>query len=127
MVGEAEFDGVQEGHTVLPQPELALSSETLLKGLARCAGCGHTLKISGNHDKSLGRRVPNYYCVGSYASGACPARASISAAKLDPYVEARVLKALDAEGGPLAQAAQASQQLEQAQRAVEAAEHELSL
>jgi site-specific DNA recombinase len=127
IVTEAEFAAAQASRSLLPAPELSLSSEALLKGLARCAGCGHTLKISGNHDQALGRRVPNYYCVGAYAKGYCPARASISAAKLDPHVEERVLAALAEEGGPLVQAVEASEGIEEAQRALEAAEHELSL
>ena len=127
LVTQAEFDAARSAHSVLPTPQLSLSSETLLKGLARCAGCGHTLKISGNFDKTLGRRIPNYYCHGRYAKGACPARASISAAKLDPYVEQQVHDALKADGGPLAQAAEASQQLQDAARAVQQAEHELTL
>ncbi len=127
IVTQAEFDAAQIAHTVLPAPELSLSSEALLKGLARCAGCGHTLKISGNFDKQLGRRVPNYYCVGRYGKGPCPARASISAAKLDPYVEQRVLAALKAAGGPLAQAVEASERIEDAQRVLATAEHELEL
>ena len=94
IVTRAEFDAAQAARSVLPTPELSLSSEALLKGLARCAGCGHTLKIAGNVDKRLGRRVPNYYCAGTYAKGHCTARASVSAAKLDPFVEEHVLAAL---------------------------------
>ena len=127
LVTQAEFDAARAAHSVLPAPQLSLSSEALLKGLARCAGCGHTLKISGNFDKPLGRRIPNYYCTGRYAKGPCPARASISAAKLDPYVERQVLDALNADGGPLAQAAEASAQLQEASRAVQETEHELTL
>jgi hypothetical protein len=113
--------------TLLAAPELSLSAEALLKGLARCAGCRHTLKISGSFDKSFGRCVANYYCVGRYAKGLCPARASIRADKLDGYVERRILAALEEEGGLLAQAVEASEQIEQAAQAVAEAEHELDL
>lgn len=127
IVSKAEFDAAQGQKTLLAAPELSLSSEALLKGIVRCAGCGHTLKISGNFDKKAGRRVPNYYCVGRYAKGYCPARASITAAKLDSYVEEQVLATLRAEGGLLAQAVEASAQIEQAARAVAETEHELDL
>jgi site-specific DNA recombinase len=127
IVSQAEFDAAQGQKTLLATPELSLSAEALLKGIARCAGCGHTLKISGSFDKRLGRRVPNYYCVGRYAKGLCPARASIRADKLDASVEERVLAALRDEGGLLAQAVEASEQIEQAARRVADAEHELDL
>jgi site-specific DNA recombinase len=127
IVTQAEFDAAQGQRSLLAAPELSLSSEALLKGIARCAGCGHTLKISGSFDKAQGRRVPNYYCVGRYAKGHCHSRASISAAKLDPYVESQVIAALQAEGGALAQAVTASAQVEEAARRVREAEHELDL
>ena len=127
IVTRAEFDAAQAARSVLPTPKNALASEALLKGLARCAGCGHTLKITGAYLRSAGRRVPNYYCHGRYAKGLCPARATIIATRLDPYVESVVLAALRREGGPLAQAMAASNQLEAAHRAVEETEHELAL
>jgi hypothetical protein len=122
----AEFDAAQAARSVLPTPKNALASRALLKGLARCAGCGHTLKITGTHLAAVGR-VPTYYCHGRYAKGLCPARATIISTKLDPYVEAAVLTALDTDGGPLAQAVAASDQVEEARRAVDEAEHELDL
>jgi hypothetical protein len=127
IVTRAEFDAAQTARSVLPTPKTALASEALLKGLARCAGCGHTLKITGSYLASAGRRVPHYYCHGRYAKGLCPSRATIISTKLDPYVEQTVLAALRKEGGPLAQAMAASDQVEAAQRAVDEAEHELAL
>jgi hypothetical protein len=127
IVSQAEFDAAQGQRTLLATPTESLSAEAMLVGIARCAGCGHTLKISGSFDKQLARRVPNYYCIGRYAKGICPARASIRADKLDPYVQERVLAALRDEGGVLAQAVEASEQIEQAARAVAEAEHELEL
>jgi site-specific DNA recombinase len=127
IVSQAEFDAAQGQRTLLATATQSLSAEAMLKGIARCAGCGHTLKISGSFDKELGRRVPNYYCIGRYAKGLCSARASIRADKLDAHVEAEVLGALAAEGGPLAQAVTASAQVEEAARRVTEAEHELDL
>ena len=88
---------------------------------------GHTLKIAGSPHRRTGKRYPTYHCHGRYASGLCPARASIVAAKLDGYVEEQVLAALRAEDGFLAEAVEASEQIEEAARRVEAAEHEREL
>jgi DNA invertase Pin-like site-specific DNA recombinase len=127
IVTQAEFDAAQGGRTLLKARDGSLASQALLGGLARCAGCGHTLKITGSTDKKTGGRYPTYYCVGRYAKGLCSARATIRASILDEHVEAQVLRALQAEGGVLAQAVEASGQLEEAQRQLEAAEHELTL
>jgi hypothetical protein len=99
----------------------------MLGGLIRCAGCGHTLKITGNTDKKTGERYPIYYCVGRYASGPCPNRATARASLVDDYVEERVLSALQREGGLLAEAVAALGQVEAAAREVDEAEHELDL
>jgi hypothetical protein len=99
----------------------------MLSGLARCAGCGHTLKIAGTAHRKTGKRYPTYYCSGRFSTGLCTARATIVARLLDPYVEAQVLAALREEGGFLAEAVQASEQIEEAARAVTDAEHELEL
>jgi site-specific DNA recombinase len=127
LVTRAEFDAAQATKkSLLSQQDGSLASQAMLGGLARCAGCGHTLKITGNTDKS-GQRYPVYYCVGRYAAGPCPARANARASLLDEYVEARVLDALQAEDGLLAQAVAASERIEAAVRAVSEAEHELDL
>ncbi len=126
IVTQAEFDAAQGGRTLLrPVHDGSIASKALLGGLARCAGCGHTLKVTGNGRP--GQRFPVYYCIGRYAKGMCPARASIRASYLDEFVEEQVLAALEAEDGLLAQAVESSQAIEQAARAVEDAEHELDL
>ena len=128
IVTRAEFDAAQSTKKSLLTPrDGSVASQAMLGGIARCAGCGHTLKITGNTDKKTGQRYPVYYCTGHYASGPCPARASIRASHLDTYVEAQVHAALQAEGGLLAQAVDASNQIEQAARTVADAEHELDL
>jgi site-specific DNA recombinase len=126
IVTQAEFDAAQSGRTLLkPQHDGSIASQAVLGGLVRCAGCGHTLKITGNGKP--GERYPIYYCSGRYAKGLCPARATIRASHLDTYVEAQILAVLKQEHGLLAQAVEASEALEQARRAVEEAEHELDL
>jgi hypothetical protein len=52
IVTPAEFDAAQGGRALLKSAENSLAAQTLLKGLIRCAGCGHTLKIAGSLDKS---------------------------------------------------------------------------
>jgi hypothetical protein len=127
LVTQAEFDAAQGGRTLLKQRDGSVASKALLGGLARCAGCGHTLKIAGSRDKRTGESYPVYYCIGRYAKGLCQARATIRASTLDSYVETQVLAALREEGGLLAQAALASEQIEEASRRVADAEHELDV
>jgi len=127
LVTRAEFDAVQSSHTVVHARDGSVASQAMLGGLLRCAGCGHTLKITGTTVRRTGERVPVYYCTKRYASGICEAPASVRAAKVDSYVEEQVLAALSGEGGPIAEARVASEALEQATQTVQEAEHELDL
>jgi DNA invertase Pin-like site-specific DNA recombinase len=128
LVTRAEFDAAQSvKKSLLPQRDGSLASRAMLGGLARCAGCGHTLKITGNTDRKSGERYPIYYCTGRYASGLCSARAAARASLVDLYVEQQVLHALREADGLLAQAVDASEAIETAARAVADAEHELDL
>jgi DNA invertase Pin-like site-specific DNA recombinase len=126
IVTQAEFDAAQSQRTVLKPHDGSVASLAMLGGLVRCAGCGHTLKIAGGTVKKTGERYAIYYCTGRYASGPCPARATIRASYLDTYVEETVLAALQSESGFLAEAAQATEKLADAQRVLEQAEHELA-
>lgn len=56
-----------------------------MKGLARCGGCGHTLKVV-NRTRVDGTRVPAYFCKNA-ASTPCPERAFVRADALDAYIE----------------------------------------
>jgi DNA invertase Pin-like site-specific DNA recombinase len=128
IVTRAEFDAAQATtKSVFKQRDGSLASQAMLGGLARCAGCGHTLKITGNTDRKSGQRSPVYYCTGRYATGLCPARANARASVLDAYVEEQVLTALQAEDGLLAQAVRASEEIDATARSVAEAEHELDL
>jgi site-specific DNA recombinase len=128
LVTRAEFDAAQSvKKSLFKQQDGSVASKAMLGGLARCAACGHTLKITGNTDRKSGQRYPVYYCTGRYATGPCPARASVRAAILDAHVEEQVLAALQAEDGLLAQAVTASEQIDAAARSVAEAEHELDL
>jgi site-specific DNA recombinase len=128
IVTPAEFDAVQSvKKSLFKQRDGSLASQAMLGGLARCAGCSHTLKITGNTDRRTGERYPVYYCTGRYASGLCPSRATVRASIVDAYVEQQVLEALQAENGLLAQAVAASEAIDTATRAAQEAEHELDL
>jgi site-specific DNA recombinase len=126
LVTRVEFDAAQSvKKSLFAQRDGSLAAQAMLGGLARCAGCGHTLKITGTTSKRTGERYPVYYCTGRYAKGLCRARATVRASVLDRHVEERVLAALAQGDGLLAQAVEASEQIEAAARAVEEAEHEL--
>jgi DNA invertase Pin-like site-specific DNA recombinase len=127
LVTRAEFDAAKSTRTLLATRDNSLASQAMLGGLARCAGCGHTLKITGNTDRKRGTRYPVYYCTGRYATGLCEARANARASRVDQYVEEQVRRALQEENGLLAQAIASSEKVEEATRAVAEAEHELDL
>lgn len=69
IVTEMEFNAAQVAKPVRQSAPKAHSANSLLMGLARCAGCGHTLKIVTGHGGKL-----RYYCKGPYTTGPCPAR-----------------------------------------------------
>jgi site-specific DNA recombinase len=71
LVTRAEFDAVQGSRTQLQPRHGSLASLALLGGLARCAGCGHPLKIAGSTDKRTGERYP-VYCIGRYGKRPLP-------------------------------------------------------
>jgi site-specific DNA recombinase len=127
IVTRAEFDAANASRTLLTRRDGSLASKAVLGGLIRCAGCGHTLKIAGHKKPSTGEQYPFYYCVGRYASGLCPDRATVRAETVDRYVEEQVMAALQAEGGLVAEARAANDQLDHTIRAVTEAEHELDL
>jgi site-specific DNA recombinase len=128
LVTRAEFDAAQAvKKSLFKQRGGSVAAQAMLGGLARCASCGHTLKITGHGGTKSGERYPVYYCTGRYAKGPCPARANVRASLLDAFVEEQVLIALAQEDGLLAQAVEASEQLEAATRAVAEGEHELDL
>jgi hypothetical protein len=128
LVTQAEFDAVQGvKKSLLRQRDGSIAAQAMLGGLARCAGCGHTLKITGNTDRKTGARYPIYYCTGRYSSGPCPARATARASLVDQFVETQIVAALQAEDGLLAQAVAASERVDAAARTLTEAEHELDL
>ena len=94
IVTRAEFDAAQATKNSLLKPrDGSLASQALLGGLARCAGCGHTLKITGNR-RTRPAALPDLLLRRPLRVGLCPARASARASALDDYVEERVLTRL---------------------------------
>src|SRR4029450_14116215 len=70
LVTRAEFDAAQSvKKSLLAQRDGSLAAKAMLGGLARCAGCGHTLKITGNTSKKTAEGDPGYYGVGRYGRG----------------------------------------------------------
>ncbi len=86
------WDRVQSARTITPAATGALTTERLLQGLARCAGCGRTLKVL--HRKRVdGSRVSVYYCKNA-ASEPCLDRAYVHCDALEEYVCDRFSQAL---------------------------------
>lgn len=121
VVTPAEFAAAQHAKTRQAGDPRAHSANALAKGLARCAGCGHTLKVLPPNWKG----VPHYYCKGPYAAGGCPARCHVTdIAILDRYIERWFLAEIK-DVAPVAQAEEASEKAAEALQALEAAQAEL--
>jgi site-specific DNA recombinase len=120
ILSRAEFDAVQVARPIRTPKGDPRSNEALVAGIARCAGCGHTLKIVQGYGGKL-----RYYCKGPYSSGTCPARCLIRVDELDPYVEDWFLAAIRDEVR-IAKAVEANGKLDTAQQALELAEARLA-
>lgn len=71
----------------------------LLQGIVRCAGCRYVMSPGTVGSKGKTPPLAVYRCRKQYVSGECPAPASISAARLEAYVEALLCAELDARAG----------------------------
>lgn len=94
IVPEGLFMAAQEAvhtHSKARGGEVAL-----LGGIVRCAGCRYVLSpgIVGAKDSPYRRRM--YRCRKHHVSGECPAPASVTAERLEEFVEAVVCEMLDA-------------------------------
>jgi site-specific DNA recombinase len=119
IVTQAEYDAAQIAKPVRTPKGDPRSSEALLAGIARCSGCGHTLKIVTGYGGKL-----RYYCKGPYAAGICPARCLIRVDELDPFAERWFLDAIKRDIR-VAKASEASGALVKAQEAVDEADRQL--
>jgi site-specific DNA recombinase len=120
ILTEAGFEAAQVAKPLRTPEAKAHSSGALLPGLARCAGCGHTLKIVTGYGGKL-----RYYCKGPYTSGPCPARCLVRVDELDPWVEEWFLRMVK-DNVRVAGAVAAREKSAQTQQAVETAESELA-
>jgi site-specific DNA recombinase len=98
------------------------TENALCRGIARCTGCGRTLKIL--YTRRQGNRL-SYYCKNPSAKGPCPARALVRLEVLDPFVEAWFLDTIK-DDVRVAGAVAARERAAETQRAVEEAERELA-
>jgi site-specific DNA recombinase len=121
LVTRAEFEAAQGDGRAVASPRNG--DGLLLAGLVRCAGCRYLMKPDHMRDRD-GSRLGIYRCRGRHAAGECPARASVMARLLDPYVEGVFLAALGPDG-PLAEASEATGAIDAAVQAAEDAEREL--
>jgi site-specific DNA recombinase len=95
LVSEAEFRAANAVRTLSSTATGDLTRDRLLQGLARCAGCGRTLKVV-HRKRADGSRVTAYYCKDA-ASEPCPERAYVHADDLDAYVAEFFAQALSRE------------------------------
>jgi Recombinase zinc beta ribbon domain len=122
LVSRELFDAVQATRTVEPVPPGAMTRNRLLLGLARCGGCGRTLKVV-RRPRVDGSYVVAYYCKNA-ASQPCPSRAYVHADELDAFVEGWFTEALRSVHR-LIDVVSAGRELEEAQRALERLERDL--
>jgi site-specific DNA recombinase len=116
------FDAANATRTKQPIPPGDTTKNRLLLGLARCQGCGNTLKVVQRR-RADGSVVQSYFCK-DVAKGACPERAYVHADDLDEFVAdwfARALKTAP----HMVDVVATARELEQAQRVQEKAQAEL--
>lgn len=122
IVTRQEWDAAHSSRTTRSVPDGATTSGRLLKGIARCAGCGRTLKVV-NRTRADGTRVPAYFCKNA-ASNPCPDRAFVRADALDTHIETWFATAL-ATTPRMIDVVAAARDLEDAQMEQASAEDEL--
>ena len=91
LISRELFDAVQAARTIREPAPGTLTANRLLQGIARCAGCGRTLKVL--HRTRADGRVASYYCKNA-ASEPCPDRAYVHCDELEKYVCERFSAAL---------------------------------
>ena len=99
----------------------SLASQAMLGGLARCAGCGHTLKITGNTDKQHRRAATRSTTAPAATRKGTAKRRRPPGPSTSTSTSSRpVLAALTTAGGVLATAMESNDAAEAAAREVEA-------
>jgi DNA invertase Pin-like site-specific DNA recombinase len=123
IVSRDLFDAANAARTKQPVPPGDTTRDRILLGIARCAGCGHTLKVV-RRPRVDGSYVTSYYCKDA-ASESCPDRAFVHADSLDEFVFEWFAEALR-KTPRMVDVVVAERELEQAQRERDKAEAELA-
>lgn len=84
IIDRALFDAANAARTTHPIPAGDTTRDRLLIGIARCGGCGHTLKTV-RRPRADGTYAVGYFCKDA-ASAECPSRAFVQADRLDALV-----------------------------------------
>ncbi len=114
IVSRELWDAAQAGRRHQGPPPGETTRNRLLLGIARCAGCGKTLKVV-RRKRADGSFVVSYFCKNA-ASEPCPDRAFVHADELDAFVAAWFEQAI--ESAPrMIDVVSAGRELEQAQAA----------
>lgn len=122
IVTPEEFQAANAARTISRAAAGALTKDRLVQGLARCGGCGRTLKVV-HRKRADGSRVSAYYCKDA-SSEPCPERAFVHADELDTYAAEFFAQALSNERH-LIDVVAAGRDLEEAQAEQEKARAEL--
>ncbi len=117
------WERANAGRTTQHVPPGDTTKDLLLQGIARCAGCGKTLKAPRRPRKD-GTYVQAYFCKNA-ASEPCSCRAYVHADALDAFVAEWFSEALKGTGR-MVDVVEAAADLEQAQAAHDRAEEELA-
>jgi DNA invertase Pin-like site-specific DNA recombinase len=123
IVSRELFDAVQATRTTEPVPPGDTTRDRLVLGLARCSGCGKTLKVVQRPPRADGSSNVAYYCKNA-ASEPCPARALVRAEELDAFVGDWFTEALRSVPRMI-DVVSAGRELEQAQVKLEGLERDL--
>jgi site-specific DNA recombinase len=122
IVSRALWDAAQAGRKHQGPPPGETTKDRLLLGLARCAGCGKTLKVV-RRPRADGSYAVSYFCKNA-ASRPCPERAFVHAEELDAFVADWFEQAL-ASAPRMIDVVSAGRELEQAQAEQAEAEEQL--
>jgi DNA invertase Pin-like site-specific DNA recombinase len=123
IVSRELFEAANAARTKQPVPPGETTRDRLLLGIARCAGCGHTLK-QVRRPRVDGTFAVSYYCKDA-ATSPCPERAFVHCEQLDSFVADWFRDALRTTPR-MVDVIAAERELEQAQRERDKADAELT-
>jgi site-specific DNA recombinase len=86
LVSEDVFERVRARKGARQHRDGSLTGQAMLGGVARCAGCGHKLRVQGSTNARTGEREASYVCAARYAGGDCPAPAAARVKVVDEHV-----------------------------------------